>query len=277
MGLEDLVRARALASGAVPADPTMAPELAALLASIRPPQAPTTPLDPRGQLDPLAGMLRPYGNSSSFGSIGALPGAGPLGGMGLPPGAPGGLQGDFSGGSATGGSFTAQPPGQDFQGYDLTPKLVNYQGVETTPAYARLIRAAEQALGMPEISEHAGSDYRSHAEQAELYRQHLAGLHPAPVAPPGQSYHEQGEAIDWETAWLAQHPEVRDFFTSHGVVFDVPGEPWHGHLAEAPHVGSILNPGSSRRRGTSTAPPSTSTRRRRRGGTTSYTGSRQQR
>lgn len=151
-----------------------------------------------------------------------------------------------AGGGGGGGSWTPNPPGQDLHGRDLSPDLVNFQGVETTPAYARLIKAAEVALGMPGISDAAGSDYRSHDEQVALYADHLAGRHPAPVAPPGQSYHEQGEAIDWDSGWLAQNPQVRKFFTDHGVTFDVPGEPWHGHLAQMPHVGAILNGGPDR-------------------------------
>jgi D-alanyl-D-alanine carboxypeptidase len=46
------------------------------------------------------------------------------------------------------------------------------------------------------------SAYRSYSEQAKLYRRYEAGLMPGPVAPPGQSKHEQGRAIDvWSNGW----------------------------------------------------------------------------
>ena len=48
------------------------------------------------------------------------------------------------------------------------------------------------------------SGYRSSGEQAKLYRRYLQGLMPGPVAPPGQSMHEQGRAIDiYDNAWDA--------------------------------------------------------------------------
>lgn len=181
-------------------------------------------------------------------------------------------------------SFSPAPPGVDYQGRDLSPELQTWQGVEAIPEYIRLIQAAEKKFNLPEISTFAGSDYRSHDEQAALYADHLAGRHPAPVAPPGQSYHEQGEAIDWDTRLWELHPEVRRFLINRGVVFDVPGEPWHGHLTRAPHVGGILNPGQPRRRRPSPGstasiprvdrsqqrPTPPNLRRRRRGGS-SYT------
>jgi hypothetical protein len=185
----------------------------------------------RALLEQVFGIQQPFNAGQGLGLMGLA-----QGGVDSPGGGP--LRGSTD--YHQSGGFSAAPPGQDFQGRDLTPGLVNYQGVETRPEYARLIKAAELKLGMPEISDFAGSDYRSHDEQVALYADHLAGRHPAPVAPPGQSYHEQGEAIDWDSGWLAQNPQVRNFLTNHGVVFDVPGESWHGHLASAPHVGGIL-------------------------------------
>ncbi len=38
---------------------------------------------------------------------------------------------------------------------------------------------------------------RSHTEQARLYRAYISGRHPFPVAPPGYSAHEYGEAFDY--------------------------------------------------------------------------------
>jgi hypothetical protein len=41
------------------------------------------------------------------------------------------------------------------------------------------------------------STYRSHSEQERLYRAYIAGRHPFPVAAPGTSAHEYGEAFDY--------------------------------------------------------------------------------
>jgi hypothetical protein len=41
------------------------------------------------------------------------------------------------------------------------------------------------------------STRRSHSEQERLYRAYIAGRHPFPVAPPGSSAHEYGEAFDY--------------------------------------------------------------------------------
>jgi len=41
------------------------------------------------------------------------------------------------------------------------------------------------------------STRRSHSEQVRLYRAYVSGRHPFPVAPPGASAHEYGEAFDY--------------------------------------------------------------------------------
>src|SRR5467141_579376 len=41
------------------------------------------------------------------------------------------------------------------------------------------------------------STYRSRAEQERLYRAFISGRHAFPVAPPGSSAHEYGEAFDY--------------------------------------------------------------------------------
>jgi len=41
------------------------------------------------------------------------------------------------------------------------------------------------------------STRRSRAEQTRLYRAYVSGRHPFPVAPPGASAHEYGEAFDY--------------------------------------------------------------------------------
>jgi len=51
------------------------------------------------------------------------------------------------------------------------------------------------------------STYRSIAEQTVLYQAHLRGEHPYPVAPPGQSMHNYGLAVDLvseNNAWLGE-------------------------------------------------------------------------
>ncbi len=55
-----------------------------------------------------------------------------------------------------------------------------------------LVDAASAAGLQPRIT----STFRSHAEQQRLYRRFLAGQQGFPVAPPGSSSHEYGEAFD---------------------------------------------------------------------------------
>lgn len=173
--------------------------------------------------------------------------------------------------SGGGGGFTARPPGRDFGGYDITPEnMISRQGLTGVPQAVRTLLRAERALGVPGLSEAVtGEGYRSHEQQAALYQQHLAGQHPAPVAPPGQSYHEQGEAFDISSAWLDQNPRVRPWLERHGFTWDVPGEPWHAHYVGGgaplrPATGNQNRPISTERRtgGPSRVNPLASYRRR---------------
>lgn len=168
------------------------------------------------------GAATPFGSLGSFLELLGGPGGAGAGG----PSAAG-----SSGGYAGSSGFTARPPGRDFGGYDVTPDdLISRQGITGVPAAIRTLLAAERRLGVPGLSEAvSGEGYRSHEQQAALYRAHLAGQHPAPVAPPGQSYHEQGEAFDIGSSWLAANPRVRPWLERHGFTWDVPGEPWHAH------------------------------------------------
>lgn len=175
------------------------------------------PVEPLQGANPATGAL-------SFQALLRAQGAG---GVGF--GGGGGVGG--GGGAGGGSSFSSAPPGPDFGGYDTSPNnLMTRQDVTGVPEAVRRILAAERQLGVPGLSDAVGSDYRTHDEQVALYQQHLAGTHPAPVAPPGQSYHEQGEAFDIDSAWLDAHPPVRPWLEHHGFVFDVPGEPWHAHF-----------------------------------------------
>src|SRR6266851_125134 len=68
--------------------------------------------------------------------------------------------------------------------YDLVPELQK-------PARA-LLDAAGAARLQPRIT----STFRTRSEQGRLYRRFLAGAAGFPVAPPGFSAHEYGEAFD---------------------------------------------------------------------------------
>jgi len=63
---------------------------------------------------------------------------------------------------------------------------------ELRDAARALVDAASRARLQPRIT----STLRSHAEQIRLYRRYLAGTAGFPVAPPGQSAHEYGQAFD---------------------------------------------------------------------------------
>lgn len=178
------------------------------------------------------GYVPPVEDVEGFGGFGGGIGGliGMLGGtVGAPVGV--GAAGGAPRASGGGGGFTARPPGQDFGGYDITPdNLISRQGLTGVPRAVRTLLAAERRLGVPELSENvSGEGYRSTALQSSLYQDYLAGRHPAVVAPPGQSYHEQGEAFDIGSGWLSENPQVRPWLERHGFTFDVPGEPWHAH------------------------------------------------
>lgn len=68
--------------------------------------------------------------------------------------------------------------------------------------YARALVEVAQKYGLrPRVS----STYRSLEEQRRLYERYVAGLHPYPVAPPGQSWHNYGLALDLvstDNTWL---------------------------------------------------------------------------
>jgi hypothetical protein len=67
---------------------------------------------------------------------------------------------------------------------DLVPELAD--------AAAALVDAAGRAGLQPRVT----STVRTRSEQARLYRRFLAGASGYPVAPPGYSAHEYGEAFD---------------------------------------------------------------------------------
>jgi len=66
------------------------------------------------------------------------------------------------------------------------------------------------------------SGYRSNSEQTRLYRRFQQGLMPGPVAPPGLSRHERGEAIDV----LAKESAL----AAAGAAWESVGGVWGGHF-----------------------------------------------
>jgi len=71
------------------------------------------------------------------------------------------------------------------------------------------------------------STYRTHSQQAELYRRYLAGLTDYPAAPPGQSYHEYGRAFDVVAPWY--------ILRRMGQVWESWGGTWGGHFRDPIH------------------------------------------
>lgn len=230
----------------------------------------------RGRLEMLAAQTAGGGPSLPPELVPAGLGSPAPGLVGTSPVAPlspgGGFGLGVGGGPGGAGGFTPGPPGRDFGGTDLSPDLLTKRGITGVAPAVRRLAAAERRfdVDLPVVS-----DYRSSAEQAALYQQHLAGQHPAPVAPPGQSYHEQGEAFDITASWLAQHPEVRRFLVNRGFTFDVPGEPWHAHfvgggrpISRTPSSPSTTNTTGSnagpRRSRSRPSPPASALARRRR-------------
>jgi hypothetical protein len=58
-------------------------------------------------------------------------------------------------------------------------------------------RALDAAVWQSGLQGRFTSTYRARAEQERLYRAYISGRHAFPVAPPGSSAHEYGEAFDY--------------------------------------------------------------------------------
>jgi LAS superfamily LD-carboxypeptidase LdcB len=93
-----------------------------------------------------------------------------------------------------------------------------------SPAIQSLIQA-RKATGLP-IFANVVSDYRTREEQARLYQAYLNGTGNL-AAPPGQSLHETGNAVDISSAFLQANPELRQWLLQAGWQNNVGGEPWH--------------------------------------------------
>jgi hypothetical protein len=107
---------------------------------------------------------------------------------------------------------------------DLTPENLKGgpSGVELQKPALRSLWQVRRATGLP-IFGNISSSYRTQSEQAALY-----AAKPGIAAPPGQSLHQQGLAIDVDSGWLAAHPEIRQALLSSGWhQFDPQREPWH--------------------------------------------------
>jgi hypothetical protein len=124
---------------------------------------------------------------------------------------------------------------QDFDGTSITIEvelefavqttgpLVTVQGVTLiAPAMWALLAAQSAYGGM--ILPYVVSSYRSYAQQAALYADYINGTGNL-AAPPGQSNHETGTALDITAINNAIAPTMARF----GWIRDVPGEPWHFH------------------------------------------------
>ncbi len=98
---------------------------------------------------------------------------------------------------------------------------------ELAAAAADLLDAAAAAGLMPRVT----STRRSSSEQRRLYSRYLAGQAGFPVAPPGYSAHEYGEAFDMVVTPMAALADVGETWQSWGgawnpndaVHFELPG------------------------------------------------------
>jgi hypothetical protein len=115
------------------------------------------------------------------------------------------------------------------QDYPLNKKsLGTRHGVTMVkPALNDLSRASKE-LGLEKtlFKNVSGEGFRTRDEQEAAYADFIAGDGNR-AAPPGQSMHEAGRAIDIDSNYLAQHPELLDWLDRAGWVNAVPEEPWH--------------------------------------------------
>jgi hypothetical protein len=239
--------------------PSVLPSLDELLANAKDrttaltePAMPTNPMDPFGGLMPFAGiggygtaMSPAFAGGSAVGpSLPTLPGlgAGNIGGgytpglggtMGASPG--GGVPGatDYTGGGTASGGYRQPGPLMNgdpgsAQQYGLDEKALR------TVRGATLVKPAIQDLLKIErltgtnVFEGVGGTFRTYEQQVAMDPDGDGyGSSGQLVAPPGHSMHEVGRAIDFDTQWLYEHPEVRRHLAEMGWVNSVDGEPWH--------------------------------------------------
>ncbi len=78
------------------------------------------------------------------------------------------------------------------------------------------------------------STRRSYQEQRQLYDRYLRGLQPFPVAPPGTSAHETGEAFDLLVTPVEYLAELGKIWIEAGGEWGGNGDPVHFQLPGAP-------------------------------------------
>jgi D-alanyl-D-alanine carboxypeptidase len=116
---------------------------------------------------------------------------------------------------------------------------------DLVPELAPFAHALVDAAGAAGLQPRITSTVRTRSEQARLYRRFLAGAAGFPVAPPGYSAHEYGEAFDMVTSPMEALADV-------GYTWQTWGGGWNP--ADAVH---FELPGASdraRARGAATAP-----------------------
>jgi len=88
------------------------------------------------------------------------------------------------------------------------------------------------------------STVRTKAEQQRLYDRYVAGRAQFPAAPPGQSAHEFGYAVDYKVTPYAYQPDVGDYWVQMGGVWhasDAVHFEYPGFVAPPPEPGFWFN------------------------------------
>jgi hypothetical protein len=100
---------------------------------------------------------------------------------------------------------------------------------ELRPYASDLVRAAGAAGLLPRVT----STLRSSSQQMRLYARYLAGHQPFPVAFPGTSAHEYGEAFDLVVTPFEALSDVGDYWQQQGGTWGGSRDPVHFELPGA--------------------------------------------
>jgi len=103
---------------------------------------------------------------------------------------------------------------------------------DLVPELADAARALVDAAGRAGLQPRVTSTVRTRSEQARLYRRFLAGASGYPVAPPGFSAHEYGEAFDMVTSPMEALADVGATWLDWGGYWG-PGDAVHFELSGA--------------------------------------------
>jgi hypothetical protein len=101
---------------------------------------------------------------------------------------------------------------------------------ELEPYARELVRIAGANGLHPRIT----STRRNYQEQRSLYDRYLRGVNPYPVAPPGSSSHETGEAFDMLVTPVEYLPDLGAIWTEWGGQWGGNKDPVHFQLRGAP-------------------------------------------